>query len=113
MPLPRQVYAMHPALYDPSDAKRHPVLVVTVDKVLRNAEVVTRTSTWEARGPCGVAHPSQPDLQLDRLGWWRVHRPITVPFQAFLDREAELRGLLDERTWANVQAALIGGRGRS
>ena len=108
IPVPRQVYRMHPDLYDSSDAAAHPVLVVTVDKVLRIAEVVTRTSTWEARGPGGVAHPPQPDLGLDRTGWWRVQWPKSVAFSAFMDPEAQLRGLLEERTWAHVQAALFG-----
>lgn len=110
IPLLRQVYRMHPALYDPSDSTGHPVLVVAVDIALRNAEIVTRTSTWEAKGRIGIAHPPQADLGFDRPGWWRMHRPHTVPFQVFLDRDATLLGLIDERTWEHVRSALTGGR---
>jgi hypothetical protein len=113
IPCLRQVYEMHPALYDPSDITGHPVLVVAVDKVLRNAEIVTRTSSSHARGRNGVPHPPQQDLGLDLNGWWRVQWPITVSFQAFTDRDAQLRGLLEQRTWELVQRALTGGRGAS
>jgi hypothetical protein len=113
IPCLRQVYRMHPDLYDPSDTTGHPVLVVAVDKVLRNAEIVTRTSRWEARGPNGVPHAPQQELGLDLTGWWRVQWPITVSFQVFTDRDTQLRGLLEQRTWERIQIALTGGRGAS
>src|SRR5689334_16614179 len=104
IPRPRQVYRMHPDLYDPSDIKAHPVLVVSVDEVLRIAEVVTRTTALKARGQPWVAHPPQADLGLNLAGWWRIQWPIRVAFPAFVDQESELLGLLDERTWERVRA---------
>jgi len=100
------VYDMPSALYDPTDRAHHPVLVVSVDRVLRIAEVVTRTTKIHAKGKPFVAHPPQAELELHELGWWRVQWPKRVLFTHFADPEATAVGALDDTTWGRVQAAL-------
>jgi hypothetical protein len=51
IPAIRQVYEMPPAYYDATDRTGHPVLVISVDAVVREAWIVTRTTKAHAKGP--------------------------------------------------------------
>ncbi|MEV0792638.1 hypothetical protein [Kribbella sp. NPDC050459] len=107
-PALRTVYRMPCSLYDETDDRDHPLLVVSVDDVTRTARAVTRTSTYEARGPKPVVHAKHPDLDLDRVGWWRMHILHLVPWTHFADPDVEVLGTIDEGTWRNVVQALPG-----
>lgn len=108
LPVLRQLYRMPPALYDPYDRTGHPTLVVSLDPVLKQAEVVTRTTKIYAKGRRYVAHPPQPDLGLGQLGWWRLDRSFQVSYASFDGPDVEPRGSLDEQTWRLVMRALTG-----
>lgn len=95
-------YWMPHELYDETDEADHPLLVVANDPSTRSVRVVTRTSRFEARGPLAVAHPPQPELHLDRPGWWRLHKRHQVPWGNFADPDVEVLGTIDDRTWARV-----------
>ena len=110
-PMLRYAYRMRHELYDETDSADHPILAVSVDPVTRTVRVVTRTSTFEARGPKPVPHPPAPDLGLERPGWWRMHRLHRVDWASFADPDVEVLGPIDDRTWARVQAMLRGTRG--
>ena len=106
-PVLQTVYRMRPELYDASDAVGHPTLVVGLDEPRRIALMVTRTSSWEARGPMSVTHPPAADLKLERPGWWRLHWIHRVPYMAFADLvDVQVLGLLDEPTWRRIQIVL-------
>lgn len=103
-------YDMPRDLYDETDDVDHPILVVALDPVRREAIVVTRTTKWEARGKHFVAHAPAPELGLNKLGWWRLdpwnhHR---VPCSSFDPRDVGVRGALDDRTWERVKNELAG-----
>lgn len=101
-PAVRQVYEMPPAYYDVTDVVGHPVLVISVDLVVREAMIVTRTTSPHAKGNNAIVHPAQPDLGLDSVGWWRMEFPKAVPYPAFDEPDVKRRGELDEATWAKV-----------
>lgn len=107
-PAVRQVYEMPSPYYDVTDKVGHPVLVVSVDHVVRKALVVTRTTSAHARGRNAVVHPAQPDLELPDVGWWRMAFPKQVPYAAFDAPDVKRRGELDEATWAKVVSSMKG-----
>ena len=97
-------------LYGVTDVVGHPVLVISVDLVAREAMIVTRTTSPHARGNNAIVHPAQPDLGLDSVGWWRMEFPKSVPFPAFDEPDVKRRGELDEATWAKVLDQMKGTR---
>lgn len=101
-PAVRQVYEMPASYYDRTDARGHPILVISVDIVTRRALVVTRTTSIHARGKNAIVHPAQHDLGLDEVGWWRMAYPRQVPYLAFDEPDVKHRGELDAATWAKV-----------
>ncbi len=110
-PALRIVYRMRPDLYDPTDDVGHPLLVVSVDVVTRTARVVTRTSSYEARGPRAVSHPADPALGLDRPGWWRVFKSHRVPWLNFDHPDVLILGPLGDPTWTRLLAEMYGNGG--
>jgi hypothetical protein len=111
IPVAGHVYRMPPEFYDPTDIDWHPVLVVSLDQVVREAHVVTRTTSEHAKGPKAVIHAPQPGLRLDRQGWWRVHRIMPVAYMLFGDPEVQHLGRLEDGTWARI-VSVIEGAGR-
>ncbi|MFZ0225807.1 MAG: hypothetical protein WAL41_02445 [Mycobacterium sp.] len=111
IPAVRQVYVMPSRAYDPSDTAWHPILVVSVDPVVRMAMIVTRTTKPYAKGPDAIVHPAQPGLRLSLPGWWRMAYPKPVIYSAFDEPDVEHRGELDEATWEKVVQQLEGGAG--
>jgi hypothetical protein len=107
-PAVRQVYEMPPAYYDVTDARGHPVLVISVDLAVRMATIVTRTTRPYARGDNAIVHPPQPDLGLFEVGWWRMAFPKQVSYTAFDEPDVKHRGELDEATWAKVVSQMKG-----
>jgi hypothetical protein len=101
-PAVRQVYEMPPEYYDVTDSVGHPVLVISVDLVTREATIVTRTTKPHARGNNAIVHRAQPDLGLYDVGWWRMEFPMAVPYPAFDEPDVKHRGELDESTWAKM-----------
>lgn len=102
-PQVQTTYYMPCDLYDETDYADHPVLVVGLDPAARMALVVTRTTKPHAKGPKAVPHAPDSDLDLDSMGWWRLHRVHRVPWVAFDDPDVEVRGRLDDATWERVQ----------
>jgi hypothetical protein len=111
IPAVRQVYEMPRRYYDPTDAVDHPILVISVDPVVRKAMVVTRTSQPYAQGPDAIVHPAQPELGLDVVGWWRMAYSRSVIYAAFDEPDVLRRGELDATTWEKVLKHLEGGVG--
>jgi hypothetical protein len=103
------VYVMPPGYYDPSDSTGHPVLVIKLDPVVREALVVTRTTKPYAKGPNWVTHPPQPALGLKEYGWWRLAYPKPVQYILFNEADVTICGKLDDETWARVLRNLEGG----
>lgn len=101
-------YYMPRDLYDPTDTKDHPVLVVAIDELRHEALVVTRTTNPVAKGPLGVPHRAAPELHLEFPGWWRLHRRHRVAWTAFNDPDVWIRGSLDDDTWERVTDTLFG-----
>ncbi|TCC33222.1 hypothetical protein [Kribbella speibonae] len=110
-PALQTAYWMPHELYDETDDRDHPVLVVSVDEVTRMAQVVTRTSNVGAGGPRAVSHPPEPQLQLDKPGWWRVFKRHHVPWVHFADEDVDVLGKIDAKTWERVLQALTGTEG--
>lgn len=110
-PAERMTYYMPRDLYDETDRKDHPILVVSVDQVRQQALVVTRTTQPAAKGPLAVPHPAAPNLKLYLPGWWRLHRRHPVQWTAFNDPDVWVRGALDDHTWERVTQALFGTEG--
>lgn len=110
-PALQNAYLMPYQLYDPTDDCDHPLLVVSLDQVTRTAQVVTRTSSFHARGPKPVAHAPAPSLRLNRPGWWRTHARHTVTWLSF-DDDVEHLGKIDDGTWERVLHELTKVRSR-
>jgi hypothetical protein len=108
IPAIRQVYEMPPAYYDAADRTGHPVLVISVDAVVREAWIVTRTTKAHAKGAGAVPHPAQPDLDLRDFGWWKMARTMPVPYAAFSAPDVRHAGQLDAETWARVVRQMEG-----
>lgn len=107
-PAVRQVYEMPSAYYDVTDDVGHPILVISVDLVTRMAMIVTRTTNIHTRGANAIVHAAQPDLRLDKVGWWRMAFPKPVPYTAFDEPDVRRRGELDEATWEKVVRQMKG-----
>jgi hypothetical protein len=101
-PAVRQVYEMPPVYYDVTDDVGHPVVVISVDLVTRMAMIVTRTTNIHRRGANAIVHAAQPDLGLDKVGWWRMEFPKRVAYPVFNEPDVRRRGELDEVTWEKM-----------
>ena len=101
-PVVQGVYYMPRELYDESDQADHPVLVVALDEVRREAHVVTRTTKEHARTHRYATHPGGLITSLDLPGWWRLHKVHKVPWVNFDDPDVRLLGTLDDNTWQRV-----------
>jgi hypothetical protein len=110
IPVVGHVYRMPPDYYDPTDIVWHPVLVVSLDRVAREAGVVTRTTRYHARGSRSVVHAPQPDLNLDLPGWWRLNWIMPVAFVLFGEPDVQHLGQLETGAWHRVLTAMGGGR---
>jgi hypothetical protein len=110
IPVVGHVYKMPADYYDPTDRERHPLLVVSLDQVVRQARVATRTSRYERRGPRAVVHAPQPSLRLGFVGWWRLHNLMAVPYLLFGEPDVQHLGPLDSGAWDRVVRELEGGR---
>lgn len=106
IPVEGRLYRMHPDHYDASDVVGHPVLVTWVDVVRRTAEVVTRTTSYEARGPMGVVHRPGMHRDIDQTGWFRIAFPRKATFMAFNEPDTVDYGPVEDDVWTRVQAAL-------